>query len=309
GPTDHARNRGGLGVRQDDAEQGTRAAARRGHRHRDLHRRLPQVRPPPARRARHHAAEPGVQLHRHHGPAPAVPAPRRGDPQAGLPAHERHVRPARVPRPQQLHGHRGTARLPQRGDALGLRRARLPRPARVAAAPVEGRPRLLQARLHDRRGARRPRPPRAGFRGVHPPPAPPRRHRRLPHGERGRPVHPRRAADAARRPGAPRPDPVRRRERRSDHARRARRRERAVHPGRTAARVRRGDRGDRLGPHALRAPPALREARRVHRRQPRAPLGVACARAAADRLPPDDGTGAGRARRRSGRAGRRTGGL
>ena len=55
---------------------------------------------------------------------------------------------------------------------------RLPRPAGVAAAPVEGRPRLLQARLHDRRGARRPRPPRARLRGVHPPAAAQRRHRR-----------------------------------------------------------------------------------------------------------------------------------
>ena len=135
--------------------------------------------------------------------------------------------------PETLHRRRGAARLPHRGDAHGLRRARLPRPAGVAAAPVEGRPRLLQARLHDRRGARRPRPPRARLGGVHPPAA-----RATPTwssaaGERRGPVRPRRRARrcATR---LPHPDlsPVRRGERRRDHDDGARRRVPAVHPRR-----------------------------------------------------------------------------
>ena len=39
------------------------------------------------------------------------------------------------------------------GDARHLRRARLPRPARGAAPPLEGAARLLASRLHDRPGA------------------------------------------------------------------------------------------------------------------------------------------------------------
>ena len=75
------------------------------------------------------------------------------------------------------------------------------------------------------------------------------------------------------------------------------RRSRPEHPRRARARARGGDRGGDLGQHALRQPPALGHARRVHRRQRHPPLGVARARAAADPLPPDDGA---RDRRRSG---------
>ena len=66
--------------------------------------------------------------------------------------------------PDAVHGRRGPARLPHRGAARALRRARLPRAARGAAPPVEGPARLLAPRLHDRPGARRARPPRARLR-------------------------------------------------------------------------------------------------------------------------------------------------
>ena len=82
-------------------------------------------------------------------------------------------------RAEAVRGRRGAARLLHRRAAQPLRRARLPRAARGAAPQVEGAARLLAPRLHDRPGARRARPPRARLRGVHPPAAALRRHRRL----------------------------------------------------------------------------------------------------------------------------------
>ena len=104
-----------------------------------------------------------------------------------------------------VHGRRGAARLPHADAARQLRRARLPRAARGAAAPVEGAARLLAAGLHDRSGARRARPPRARLGGLHPPPAALGGHRRLLHARRARrPGAPRRPAHPARRPRPPR---------------------------------------------------------------------------------------------------------
>ena len=68
-----------------------------------------------------------------------------------------------------------------RGAARLLRRARVPRAAGGAAAPVEGPARLLAARLHDRPGARRARPPRARLGQLHPPAAALGGHRRVVH--------------------------------------------------------------------------------------------------------------------------------
>ena len=102
-------------------------------------------------------------------------------------AHRRHLRGARLLRAGPLRGHRGAARVLHAGAARHVRRARLPRPAGGAAPPLEGAARLLAARLHDRPGALRARPPRARLGGVHPAAAPPRRHRRLvPAGRRAR---------------------------------------------------------------------------------------------------------------------------
>ena len=179
GPLDHPRRRRRLGGGQDDPHPRARARARRGQRHARLRRRLPPLRPPPARRAEHHAAPPRLQLHRHHGAAPRAHARRRAVPQAGLPAQGRHLRAARARRAQALLGRRGAARLLHRGAAAALRRADLPRPARGAPAALEGAARLLAARLHDRPGAERARPARARLGGLHPAPAALRRHRRL----------------------------------------------------------------------------------------------------------------------------------
>ena len=112
---------------------------------------------------------------------------------------------AGVRQARALHGDRGPARLPPAGDARRLRRARVPEPARGAAAPVEGAARLLAARLHDRPGAGRARSARARLRGVHPAAASatPTWSCRSRPGDDGGPRPPRRRADPARRPPAP----------------------------------------------------------------------------------------------------------
>ena len=153
--------------------------------------------------------------------------------------------------------------------ARQLRRARLPRPARGAAPPVEGAARLLAPRLHDRPGARGARPARARLGGLHPPAAALGGHRRLLHaGRQRRPGPPRRRAHAARRPRPPRPERAHRRRPEGMRLLRGRRRAPSVDPGRHRRRRGRGGRGGDLGSHALRQPPALRAPGRVHRRAP-----------------------------------------
>ena len=190
-----------------------------------------------------------------------------------------------------------------------LRRAGLPRPAGGAAAQVEGAARLLAPRLHDRPGADRPRPARAGLGGVHPPAAAARRHRRLvpaqlerrstsistpsscsvrpcatPTSGRCSTARPTRRAGS----GSPRP---------------AGRCKLSI-PGRLDR-----DRAEAIEEMIweglpLREPPPLRAARRVHDRHRPAPLRVAGADPAADPLPPLHGDRERRARRhRDARAG------
>ena len=272
-------------------------------RHRDLHRRLPQVRPPPARRARHHAAEPGVQLPRHHGPAPAVPAPGRGDPQARLPAPRRHVRPARLPRARTASWSSRdcsattprTCARPTTCASTSTRRSRCGASGRSTATAPSAATR--PTRCSPTSTAASPTPRRSSARSAATPTSSSAAWRA--------PTDPFILdAELTLRDGLPHPDlspfvdesdgQITLEERDGESE--------LFIPGalprERAAAIEEVD----LGPHALRPPPALREARRVHRRQPRAPLGVARARAAADRLPPDDGAGARRARRAGARA-------
>ena len=124
-----------------------------------------------------------------------------------------------LPASGEVPRRRGAAELPHRDAAHRPRRARVPRPARGAAPRVEGEAGLHAARLHDRPGAVGARPPRARRRGVHPPAAGVRRHRReLPPASWRRSRAPRRRGRAARHAPAPRPRTARRR-----HGRRARR--------------------------------------------------------------------------------------
>ncbi len=97
---------------------------------------------------------------------------------------------------------------------------------------------------------------------------------------------------------APGPVGVRRRRAQGSDARGERRRAQAVRPRRHRSGARLGDRGGRLGADALRAAPALRAPRRVHRRHGAAPLRVAGGRPGARAVPPRDGAGRRRARRR-----------
>ena len=130
---------------------------------------------------------------------------------------------ARVLRAGPVPRLRRAARLLQPRARGQLRRARVPRPARGAAPPLEGAARLLAARVHDRPGALRARPARARLRAVHPAAAPSRGHRRLlPAGRDRGSGAPRLQADALRLASPPRPDRRRERERRGrDRAERA----------------------------------------------------------------------------------------
>ena len=129
--------------------------------------------------------------------------------------HDGSFGPPTYVEPAPLQRRRGAARVPHRGDAAGLRRARVPQPAGGSAPAVEGAARLLAPRLHDRPGAHGARPPRGRLRSassgrseqyadivvsLHP-------------GRQRRPGAPRRGADAAAtRPPAPGPERRRRRE-------------------------------------------------------------------------------------------------
>ena len=141
-------------------------------RHARLHRRLPPLRPPPARRAQHHAAPSRLQLHRHHGAAPRAPARRRAVPEAGLPAHRTApsgrsfaIEPERFSVVEGLLGY-------YTDELRGIYDVRVYlAPPEELRRQLEGAARLLAARLHDRPGADRARPPRARLGGVHPPAA------------------------------------------------------------------------------------------------------------------------------------------
>ena len=108
-----------LGVVGDSAAgkttitRGLVRAARRRARHPHRRRRLPPLRPPPARRARDHAAAPRLQLPGHHGAGPRARA-RAGGPI--LKPVYRHkdgtFGAAGVRRAAPVHGRRGAARLP-----------------------------------------------------------------------------------------------------------------------------------------------------------------------------------------------------
>ncbi len=142
-------------------------------------------------------------------------------------------------------------------------------PPEDAAPALEGQPRLLAARLHDRPGARRARPARGRLGRLHPPPGALRRsrHRPSPRPTAATTRPPRRPADPARRPGPPRSRAVHRR-RRGHHADRAGRRAAGAHPRPARRRPRRRDRAGDLGEDALREPSALAAPGRVHGRAP-----------------------------------------
>ena len=226
-------SRRGFGGRQDHHHARSRADPGRGPGYPRLHRRLPPLRPQAARGPGHHPAASGLQLHRHRRSGPGAPAGGPRDPQARLPPRRRDLRGPRVREAARLHRGRGTARLPHARYARVLRRARLPGAARGSATQVEGAARLLSARLHDRRGARRARPPRAGLGGVHPPPGTLRRHGDLvPTGRGRRSRLPRRRGGAARRAAPPRPVALHRQRRGRLQHEGARAGAAPVHPGR-----------------------------------------------------------------------------
>ena len=282
-----------LGVVGDSAAGKTthhpraRAHARRGPGHARRPRRLPPLRPQAARRARRSRR--------------CTPTRNYMDIMA---QHLRHLR-AGEPILKPVYQHTdGTFGPPTYVEPHGfavlegllgyhtdellrpLRRARLPRAARGAAPQVEGRPRLLAARLHDRSGARGARPARARLGRLHPPPAAPRRHGRVVPARRRRQQGARRGPAAAPGPAAPRPLAVRRR-RRGGITVEDRGDERRVHiPADVDPTDAAEHRGGGLGADALRPPPAHRAPRRVHRRHGAAPLRVARDRPGARALPP-----------------------
>ena len=178
--------RGRLRQREDDADARARARARRGRGLACLPRRLSPLRSRSAIRPADHATRPGLQLHGRDGPAPAPAARGRGDPEAGVPPLRRQLRPAGVPRAAPVCDRRGAARLSHVQHVRPLRRAGIPRSTREPAAALEGRARLLPARLHHRPGARRARPPRGRLRHLHPAPASDGRHGRAVLGARDR---------------------------------------------------------------------------------------------------------------------------
>ena len=108
--------------------------------------------------------------------------------------------------PGRVRGRRGAARLPhaELRDCFDVR-VYLDA-ARGAAPPLEGAARLLAARLHDRPGALRARPPRARLGGVHPAAAAPRRHRRLVPAGRARAIQEHLDAKLTLRDSLPHPD-------------------------------------------------------------------------------------------------------
>ena len=144
---DRRRQRG----RQDDARPGHRDGARARARDPHLHRRLPPVRPGGPRAARHHAARPGLQLHRRHRAAPAPAGRRRGDPEAALRPLDRHVPAAGLRAAPGVRADRGAAAAAHARHARLAGRQGLPGPRGGPPPAVEGRARLLQARVHARR--------------------------------------------------------------------------------------------------------------------------------------------------------------
>ena len=219
----------------------------------------------------------------------------RADPQAGLPAQGRHVRARRcTSTPRQFTVVEGLLGYHTRGAARHLRRARLPRPARGPAAPVEGRSATARG------AATRPTRCSRSSTGASPTP---RRYIRpqqrwadivvsfMP-GDRGDQEH--LDAELMLRDGLVHPDLERahRRRRAAGCASTSANGERHLcDPGRHRPGRRRGDRGGDLGSDALRQPPALRAPGRVHDRHRAAPLGVAGDRPGARPLPPRDGAG------------------
>ena len=178
GPSHRSRCGGRLGSGQDHPHPGARPGPRRRQRRAPERRRLPPLRPPRAAQSRRLAAAPGRQLPRHPDPAPRAAPARAVGAQAGLRPPRGDARAPAPPAPRALPHRRGAAQLPHRDAAPRARRARVPRPARGAAPGVEAQARLHAPRLHDRPGPVGARPPRARRRGVHPPPAGSRRHRR-----------------------------------------------------------------------------------------------------------------------------------
>ena len=137
--------------------------------------------------------------------------------------------------------------------------------------------RLLAPRLHDRPGARRARPARARLRGVHPPAAAARRHRRLVPARRRRRRRSTSTPSCSCAPDLPHPDlsPFVDDGAAASRSRIAASERRVRIPGDVDPESARGDRGGDLGADALRAPPAHRAPRRVHRRHRAPALGVA----------------------------------
>ena len=222
----------------------------------------------------------------------APPAEQRGDHEAGLPAHRRHVRPARVLRPEALRRHRGPARASTRRSCArcstcaststrprsSAATGRCSATARAAGTRPTRCSRELDRREPDSEAFIRPQRHHADIVVAFQP------------GADGRPGAPRREADAARLAHASRPERRRRRRRprtgSSSPSARARRSSasRAGSPPERAVAARGGD----LGEDALRAPPAPAGARRVHDRHRAPPLRLARARPAPDPVPRAD---------------------
>ena len=243
---------------------------------------------------------PRVQLRGRHGPGSPPPASGRGDPEARLPPCRRHLRPAGLRRPEDLHGRsKGCSATTRRTCATSTTCAsssprrrtcggsgRWTATAHVAATrPTRCSPSST--------GASPTRPRTSGRRSDHADLVVSFLPGDTDHGA------PRRGAPAAgglcRIPTSRRSD--RQRQRRASRcssaaADRHMRIPGDIRPG-AGGRARGGD----LGPAPLRQPPPLAAPRRVHDRDRAAPVGVARAGPAADPLPRGDRSRRDRSRR------------
>ncbi len=154
-------------------------------------------------------------------PAPRAPAERRADHEARLPAHRRHLRPARLRAPGAFTSPRGCSASTPRSCATASTCASTSTRPRSCAAAGRCSATARGAATRPTRCSRsstgaRPTP------RLHPPAAPPRRHRRrLPARRTAGPGAPRLQARAARHAHPPRPHRRRRRRRRTGSADRA----------------------------------------------------------------------------------------